>query len=199
MEAIAAVFTQIGSSFAAQSAMAAGNIELAGWYGAEAAAASQTLSGAFAGASGFQLGGQILSGVSDIMKSQQEAEGMRLQSVQAALQGRQNALNYNRQAMQIYERQKRLAATARARAVAGGVDPLSGSALSVQQVDAIYAGKEAAIARENAELAQSGGLAQSQSLRAAAVATESYGMVAGAAKGLMGLARYQDVRVPSVA
>ena len=199
MEAIAAVFTQISSSFAAQSAMAAGNIELAGWYGAEAAAASQTLSGAFAGASGLQLGGEILSGVSSIMKSQQEAEALRLQSSQAALQGRQNALNYNRQGLQIYERQRRLAATARARAVAGGVDPFSGSALTVQQVDAIYAGKEAAIARENAEMVVSGGLAQSQSLRSAAAATEAYGMVAGAARGLMGLARYQDVRIPSVA
>ena len=150
-------------------------------------------------AANLQLAGTVLSTVSGIAQSQQQAEAMRLEATQKALQGRQNALNYNRQALQIYERQQRLAATARARAVAGGVDPLSGSALTVQQVDAIYASKEAAIARENAEMAISGGLAQSQSLRSAAAATEAYGMVASAAKGLMGLARYQDVRIPTVA
>lgn len=197
MEAIAFISSAFGTTATTATATAAMTAETAGMVAAQGAFAATTPT--IFTAANLQLAGTALSGVSSIMQSQQQAEALRLQSAQAALQGRQNALNYNRQALQIYERQQRLAATARARAVAGGVDPFSGSALTVQQVDAIYAGKEAAIARENAEMAVSGGLAQSQSLRSAAAATEAYGMVAGAAKGLMGLARYQDVRIPSVA
>jgi hypothetical protein len=115
---------------------------------------------AMAAAIGLKAYGQVEQG-----KMQQMS--FRLQASQAELQGRQNALNYNRQALQVLQRQEGLAATVRARASAGGVDPFTGSPLSIQQVDMMKAQGEAQIARDNAQNAIYGGLAQSQSLQAA--------------------------------
>lgn len=115
-----------------------------------------------------QAVGAVLSAVSAIQAGSAQARSMRLQAAQAELQGRQNALNYNRQAMQVLERQERLAGTIRARAAAAGVDPFTGSPLTMQQFNALAAGREAQIAQENAQMAIYGGLAQSQSLQAAA-------------------------------
>ena len=109
-----------------------------------------------------------VAAVTSYASSEQRATQMRLQAQQAELQGRQNALNYNRQAMQVFDRQQQLAATARARAAAGGLDPLTGSPMTIQQVDAMRANQEFGIAKENAQMAIYGGLAQSQSLQAAA-------------------------------
>lgn len=139
------------------------------------------------------------SAVSGIAAANQQATAQRLQAQQAELQGRQNALNYNRQANQVFERQQMLAATARARAAAAGVDPFTGSPLTIQQVDAQRAAEEAQIARENAQMAIYGGLAQSQSLQAAASATQTIGWLNAASTAASGAARYYDVRTPSVA
>jgi hypothetical protein len=130
--------------------------------------------------------------------SQGYAQGdyYRLQGSQAELQGRQNALNYNRQAYQLLERQQRLAGTVRARAVAGGVDPLSGSPMTVEQSNAYRAGNEIQILNENAQLALSGGLAISQSFNAAASSAEEFGLMSGAAKGLLAGATYQTTKLP---
>lgn len=110
--------------------------------------------------------------ISAIQGGRAQAQAMRLQATQAQLQGRQNALAYNRQALQVLERQERLAGTIRARAAAAGVDPFTGSPLTMQQFNALAAGREAQIAQENAQMAIYGGLAQSQSLQAAAGFTE---------------------------
>lgn len=112
--------------------------------------------------------GAVVSAVATIEAGEFQAQQARLQAQQAELQGRQNALNYNRQAMQVLERQNRLAGTIRARAAAAGVDPFTGSPLSLQQANAMLAGREAQIAQENAQMAIYGGLAQSQSLQSAA-------------------------------
>lgn len=136
------------------------------------------------------------SAVASIRSANQQATAMRLQSQQAALQGRQNALNYNRQANQVFERQQMMAATARARAAAGGVDPLTGSPLSLQQVDAMKAGAEMQIAKENAQMSVYGGLAQSQSLQAAASVTESIGLLQAVGTAGKGYMQYQSVQTP---
>jgi hypothetical protein len=107
-----------------------------------------------------------------------QAMSFRLQATQAELQGRQNALNYSRQGLQVLRRQEQLAATLRARASSGGIDPFTGSPLSIQQVDMMRAQEEAEIARENAQSAIYGGLAQSQSLQAAAGAARAAGNLA---------------------
>lgn len=125
---------------------------------------------------GLQLFGTITSGMGQMQAAQAQAAAQRMQAKQAEFQGRQNALQYNRQALQVFERQQRLAATARARAAAGGVDPFTGSPLTMQEVNALIAGREMQVAQENAQMAIYGGLAESQSLQAAADMTERIGM-----------------------
>lgn len=148
-------------------------------------------------ASNLSMASSAFSAISSVQQGYAQADYYRLQGAQAELQGRQNALNYNRQAYQLLERQQRLAGTVRARAVAGGVDPLSGSPMTVEQANAYRAGNEIEILNENAALAISGGLAVSQSFQAAASQAETYGLMSGAAKGLLAGATYMDTKMPT--
>lgn len=138
-----------------------------------------------------------LSAVSLISSSQQRASQMRLEAQQAELQGRQNALNYNRQANQILERQQQLAAAARARAAAGGIDPFSGSPMTIQEVDAIKAAREIGISADNAALSIYGGLAQSQSLQAAAGYAQTSGLIGAATTAGQGYLNYLGTQTPT--
>jgi hypothetical protein len=135
--------------------------------------------------------------IATYQQGQTQASQYRIQGMQAQLQGRQNALNYSMQANQIFERQLRLAGTIRARAAAAGVDPLTGSALTLQQVNEMRAGKEMQISKENAELAISGGLAQSQALYAAADTTETMSLFKAFGQAGMGYVQYQQLKTPS--
>jgi hypothetical protein len=153
--------------------------------------------GAAATMTGLSAIGTAFSLVSSVASASQQASAMRLQAQQAELQGRQNALNYNRQANQVFERQQMLAATARARAAAAGVDPFTGSALTIQQVDAMKAGQEMGIGQQNAEMSIYGGLAQSQSLRSAAGATQTIGLLQAVGTGVSGFAKISDLRAPT--
>jgi hypothetical protein len=150
-------------------------------------------------ASNLSMASSAFSAISSLSQAEAQADAYRLQGSQAELQGRQNALNYNRQAYQLLERQQRLASTVRARAVAGGVDPLSGSAMTVEQANAYRAGNEIQILYENAQLAQSGGLAISQAFNAAASSAEDFGLMSAIAKGALGAASYQTTKLPSKA
>lgn len=145
----------------------------------------------------FMIVASAASAVATLASAEQQAIGMRLQAQQAELQGRQNALNYNRQANQILERQQMLASTARARAASGGIDPLTGSPMSLEQANAYKAGTEIQMAKENAELSIYGGLAQSQSLQSAADATQTIGLLSAASQAGMGYAKSQSVQTPS--
>lgn len=137
------------------------------------------------------------SAVSTIQGASAQASQYRIQAQQAELQGRQNALNYSMQANQILERQLRLAGTIRARAAAGGIDPMTGSPMTLDQFNAMKAGREMQISKENAELALAGGLAQSQALYAAADTTESMGLFKAFGQAGMAYAQYQQVKTPS--
>jgi hypothetical protein len=154
----------------------------------EAVAAVAAATAPYAGA--IALAGAAVSTLSAIQanqarkqESQLQASRLAIQAEQAKLQGRQNALNYNNQANQVFERQQQLAATARARAAAAGIDPLTGSPMSVQQADALRAGREFQIAKENAELAVYGYSTTSGNL--AAIGT-----------GLMSVARFGETAKP---
>jgi hypothetical protein len=171
----------------------------------EAIAAISAATAPYAGA--IALAGTAVSTLSAIQatqarkqESQIQASRLAIQAEQAKLQGRQNALNYSNQANQVFERQQQLAATARARAAAAGVNPLTGSPLSVQEADAIRAGREFQIAKENAELSIYGGLAASQDLRAASAIAGSYsttpGILAAVGTGLMGVAKVGETAKP---
>lgn len=137
------------------------------------------------------------SAISTIQQGQAQASQYRIQAQQAQLQGRQNALNYNMQANQILERQLRLAGTIRARAAAGGVDPFTGSPLTLEQMNAMRAGKEMQISMENAQLAVAGGLAQSQALYAAADTTETMSLFKAFGQAGTTYLQYQQLKTPT--
>ena len=189
MEAVALYFAEAGT--AAVAAETVGVIEA----GSIAAGTMPAATSLFT-ASNLSLASSAFSAISSVSQGAAQADAYRLQGSQAELQGRQNALNYNRQAYQLLERQQRLAGTVRARAVAGGVDPLSGSPMTVEQANAYRAGNEIQILNENAQLAMSGGLAISQSFQAAASSAEEYGLMSGIAKGALGAATYGTTRIP---
>ena len=189
MEAVALYFAEAGT--AAVAAETVGVIEA----GSIAAGTMPAATSLFT-ASNLSMASSAFSAISSVQQGYAQADYYRLQGSQAELQGRQNALNYNRQAYQLLERQQRLAGTVRARAVAGGVDPLSGSPMTVEQANAYRAGNEIQILNENAQLAQSGGLAISQAFNAAASSAEEYGLMSGIAKGALGAATYQTTKLP---
>ena len=137
-----------------------------------------------------------VSALSSIRQGEQQAERFRFEAQQAELQGRQNALNYNRQALAVFERQQKISGSIRARAAAGGIDPLTGSPLSIDQSNAQRAGYEMQIARENAELAAAGGLAQSQQLYGAATVAEAAGITGAIGKVGMAYAMYGQSATP---
>lgn len=136
-------------------------------------------------------------------QSELQAQKMSLQAEQAKLQGRQNALNYSNQANQIFQRQLRIASAARARAAASGIDPFSGSPMTSQQADALMAGREMQILRENADMAIYGGLAASQDLQIASaiVGTSSMApaLLTAAAQSLTGAAKFGESATPKKA
>ena len=137
-----------------------------------------------------------ISAYSSIQQGKYQKAMYNLQAQQAELQGRQNALNYSNQALQVLERQRKMSATLIARGAAGGIDPFSGSPMTVDRWNAFKAGEEYNLGMENADMAIAGGLAQSQSLQAAgkqamksayfnaaatiAMGVYSYGQAAGA-------------------
>lgn len=141
--------------------------------------------------------GQVISVANSLASSSIQASAQRVQAAQAELQGRQNALNYNRQANEVLRRNEQLAATARARAAAGGVNPFSGSALTMQEVNAMRSAEEFQIATDNAQTAIYGGLAQSQDLRAAADITQALAIPRAVADAATGFARVSRVSTPS--
>lgn len=190
MEAVALYFAEAGTAAAA--AETVGVIEAG-----SIAAGTMPVAPSLFTASNLSMASSAFSAISSVGQGQAQADYYRLQGAQAELQGRQNALNYNRQAYQLLERQQRLAGTIRARAVAGGVDPLSGSPMTVEQANAYRAGNEMQILNENAQLALSGGLAISQSFQSAASSAETYGLTSGIAKGLLAGATYGSTRVPT--
>jgi len=138
------------------------------------------------------------SATSAMASAQQQAVGMRLQAQQSELQGRQGALNYNKQANAVLERQNQLAGMIRARAAAGGVNPDTGSAMTLQEVNAMKAGEEFNLAKSNAETSLYGGLAQSQSLEAGASGSEAFGLLNAASTAGMAYYRSQQVATPKV-
>jgi hypothetical protein len=189
MEAVALYFAEAGTAAAA--AETVGVIEAG-----SIAAGTMPVAPSLFTASNLSMASSAFSAISSVSQGYAQADYYRLQGSQAELQGRQNALNYNRQAYQLLERQQRLAGTVRARAVAGGVDPLSGSPMTVEQANAYRAGNEIQILNENAQLALSGGLAISQSFQAAASSAEEFGLMSGIAKGALGVATYMGTKTP---
>jgi hypothetical protein len=153
---------------------------------------------AAANAGTLQAVGAVVSAVSAISSASAQSQQYRIQAQQAELQGRQNALQYSRQAYQVLERQQMLAGAVRARAASGGIDPFTGSPMTVQQFDAMKAGEEYGIAKDNAQMAVYGGLAQSQSLRSAASTTMTTGLLSAAGNLALAGGNYGQTMTPKV-
>jgi len=139
----------------------------------------------------------VASTTSTLLSAQQQATGMRIQAQQAELQGRQGALNYNKQAIAVLDRQEQIRSAIRARSAAGGVNPDTGSPMTLQEISAEKAGVEFGIAKENADLSIYGGLVQSQNLQSGARSAEALGTLNAIATAGTGLYRSQRVATPS--
>ena len=151
---------------------------------------------AAANAGTIALASAAISATAAISSASAQSRQLKIKSAQAELQGRQNALQYSKQAYQVLERQQMLAGAVRARAASGGIDPFTGSPLTIQQADAMKAGEEYGIAQDNAQMAIYGGLAESQSLRSAASTTMATGVLSAVGSAGMGLASYGATAKP---
>jgi hypothetical protein len=138
-----------------------------------------------------------LQAVSSIQQGRYQKAMYNIQAKQAELQGRQNALNYSRQALTVLEDQRRMAGTLVARSASGGIDPFSGSPMTVDQWNAYQAGDEYNLGIENADMAIAGGLAQSQSLQAAGKQAMQTAYLNAAISVAQGAADYGKLSQPS--
>lgn len=137
-----------------------------------------------------------LQAVSSIQQGKYQKAMYNIQAKQAELQGRQNALNYSQQALDVLSNQRRMASTIIARGAAGGIDPFSGSPMTVDQWNAYQAGNEYNLGLENADMAIAGGLAQSQSLQAAGKQAMKSAYMNAAISIAQGAASYKMLSTP---
>jgi hypothetical protein len=137
-----------------------------------------------------------LQAVSSIQQGKYQQSMYNLQAQQAELKGRQDALKYSNQALQALEQQRRLSSAIVAKGAAGGIDPFSGSPMTVDRWNAFKAGEEYNLGMENADMAIAGGLAQSQSLQAAGKQVMKQAYFNAAVSVAMGAYQYSQAGTP---
>lgn len=140
-----------------------------------------------------------LQAVSSIQQGRFQQAQYRIQAKQAELQGRQNALNYSQQALGVLENQRRMSSTLIARGAANGIDPFTGSPMTVDRWNAFQAGKEYNLGLENADMAIAGGLAQSQALQAAGKQAMKSAYMNAAISVAQGAYMYGSLSTPAAA
>ena len=139
--------------------------------------------------------GSAVSAYGQYQQGKYQQAAYNLQAQQAELQGRQKALNYSKQAVQVLERQRKVASSLVARGAAAGVDPFTGSAMTVDRYNAFKAGQDYNLGLENADMAIAGGLAQGASLRAAGAQAKRNATIGAFATLAMGVASYGKPQV----
>lgn len=147
----------------------------------------------------FAVAAAVASGVqavSSIRQGQFQKAQMNIQAKAAELEGRQNALNYMKQGLAVLETQRRMNATIIARGASGGIDPFSGSPMTVAAYNAFKAGEEYNLGIENAGTAIAGGLAKSQSLKAAGDFAMKQAYLSAAMSIAQGAMMYSKLSVP---
>ena len=137
-----------------------------------------------------------LQAYSSIQQGKYQKTMYNLQAQQAELKGRQDALKYSNQALQALEQQRRLSSAIVAKGAAGGIDPFSGSPMTVDRWNAFKAGEEYNLGMENADMAIAGGLAQSQSLQAAGKQAMKQAYINAAISVAMGAYSYARAGTP---
>jgi hypothetical protein len=111
-----------------------------------------------------------LAGVSaagSIQQGRQQQQMFKLQAKQADLKSRRDALQYEQQANQVFERMLQTNATAAARGFSGGVSGFTGSAGLIQQRSEKTAGRDIAMLQEASRSAISFGEIQANMLKEA--------------------------------
>lgn len=141
---------------------------------------------AFAVAAGLQA-------VSAIKQGQAQSAALKIQSKSAELKGRSQALQYMQQSLEALERHRRFQGTITATAGANNIDPFTGSPLTVDQRNAFEMGKEYNFGVENADMAIAGGLAESQSLQAAAKQVKLQSYISAASSIAMGVYGFNEL------
>jgi hypothetical protein len=141
---------------------------------------------AFAVAAGLQA-------VSSIKQGQNQAAALKIQAKSAELKGRANALQYMRQSLEALENHRRYQGTITSVAAANNINPFTGSPLSLDQRNAFEMGKEYNFSAENADMAIASGLAESQSLQAAAKQVKQMSYINAAAAIASGVYGYNQL------
>lgn len=109
----------------------------------------------------------VVSAFGSIEQGKAQKRSFNLQAKQATLKASRDALQYEQQANQVFERMLQNNATASARGFAGGVSGFTGSAGLVQQRSEKVAGRDVAILQEGSKSAISFGEIQSNMLKEA--------------------------------
>jgi hypothetical protein len=111
---------------------------------------------------GFGYAVSAASSMSQMMSARSQAKGLAAQATMARLQGKQEALKYREQGVQVLENILQTQATINARAAAGGVDPFSGSAKALSEYALSRGALESYTIMDNQVIAERGGEMQAQ-------------------------------------
>jgi hypothetical protein len=131
---------------------------------------------AFLAAAGAALGplkaigaaASAVSAIGQIQAGKAREQALEQQGKQAELRGKQQALQYRQQGVQILRNTRQNISTVTARAAAGGINPYSGTPVSLKQYARATGAEESYLARENAVLARVSGEINRQQYNSAA-------------------------------
>lgn len=113
-------------------------------------------------------GSQVISAFQALQTGSQQSQMYKLQAKQAQLKAARDALQYETQANQTFQKLLQVNATAAAKGFSSGIQGFSGSAKLVQETSEKQAGKDIMMLQEGAKSAMSFGDIQSNMLTEAA-------------------------------
>lgn len=122
-------------------------------------------------------GTSVVSALGSIQSGRAQAAGYNLQARQAELGARRSSLQYKDQGVKVLEKLNANLATVNARAGAGGLDPFSGSPLSLKSYAEKRGTQEYYLTQENAELQMITGQLQSDQFKMAGKQAKRQGVL----------------------
>lgn len=189
--AVGAVGTAIGGLLGAGTAAGAagGIVGSAAPVVGGAANAAGILGTGLSGWQALSLGGTLLSGVTQMMASSQQAAAYQMQATNSLIAGQQQALEYKRQGIAVLNRTIETSALVNARAGAGGIDPFSGSPSTLTDYAMNKGVDEYMWTRDNAKMSILSGQGNYAAYMAAADSASTMGMVNLLGSGLTGITK----------
>jgi len=142
---------------------------------------------------GLGLLGTAVSSIATMSAGAAQADAYKLQATNALIQSRQQALEYQKQGVQVMNKMLETNATINARAAAGGIDPFSGSAGRLSEYAFSRGADEYNLAKENAASAILQGQANSEAYLSAAESASSSGIISGITGLMMGAAKMGSI------